>query len=112
MERSIKIFSACGFVYNFHRMLKRMNFVNSTFATLITAHYHFIVSNFDVCNLCKHCNVSLDFLPIESLCLNDGSSSDESSDDEPCMTVEGNLYEVEQFQTLYTTKCFASKGTR
>ena len=38
---------------------------------------------------------SLDFLSTEYLCLNDGSSSDENSDDESCMTVKGNLHELE-----------------
>ena len=51
----------------------------------------FHVSNFDVCNLSKQLDVSLDFASIESLCLNDSSSLDEStSDDESCITVKGN----------------------
>ena len=52
--------------------------------------YCFIVSNFDVCIICKHfIYVGLDFVSIESLCVNEGSLSDESSDDE---TAKGNLH--------------------
>ena len=44
-------------------------------------------------NVCACC--AFDFIPIEHLCLNESSSSDESSDDETRMTAQGNLHELE-----------------
>ena len=50
--------------------------------------------------ICKQVYVNLDFVSIESLCVNERCSSDEGSDDESCATAKGNLLEVEQFETL------------
>ena len=39
---------------------------------------------------------SLDFVSIDSLCVTEGSSPEESSEDDSCRTAKGNLHEVEQ----------------
>ena len=51
-------------------------------------------------NLCKQLYVSLDFLFVELLCVNEGSLL-ESSDDEACMIAKGSLHEIEQFHAFY-----------
>ena len=49
--------------------------------------------------------IGMCYVLVEYLCSNDGSSPDESSDDESCDTRKGNLHEVEQCDLLHFFGC-------
>ena len=79
-----------------------MNFLDTTFATVI------LYPTVSMLAILKYATYPINlmlvlilFPYIDCSCVNEGPSSDDSSDDKPCMTPKGNLLAVEQFQAFY-----------